>query len=627
MTLKRRLSLYTIILTVAFVTITTAIYYFISSEFLKRELSSQGKLIINENMTLLETYFQNTRSITYSIGANEELIKYLLRPDVKLKRKLEDEFLKIYEKVNLIQAIRLVDTAGNIRIFIKEGKILSRLPKYKNINLKPKVFFQQARAYRGRDVVFSNMERGKLPIEKTFCPSMVRSILPLYNGDKRVGYLVLNIWGNKIGEAINREEDTDRKRSFLVEVNLRDRKRNGIFLYHWNEEYEFANQFHTDYTFPKIYGEKLWKALTSQTSGVLKLENGDVLFFDTFKPYSDTLRYWKVCSILNHRYFYSSMIMIRRSYFVILLLSLILVIILSDSVSNRFTRPISHIVEKLERIGKGNLSEQVQIEGDYEIQVIAQSINDMVRSLKKYIEELHDSRKKLELMDRLSALGTLSAGLAHELSTPLNSIIILSDLISKEVDEESKKEVKTIKEQAERCVRIIQGLREFASRKMDDENMELLSLSEVVRSLIPMIELYTHKKTVEYDLKDDCYISGNRVQIEQLIINLVLNSTDAISSLKDGKILIKTESGKSECKLIVEDNGPGIPENVVDKIFDPFFTTKEHGEGTGLGLSIVHGIVKSHGGEIQVVSRPGNETKFIVSFPLSEEFRHESDVN
>lgn len=190
----------------------------------------------------------------------------------------------------------------------------------------------------------------------------------------------------------------------------------------------------------------------------------------------------------------------------------------------------------------------------------------MVHSLKKYIEELHDSRKKLELMDRLSALGTLSAGLAHELSTPLNSIIILSDIISNELDEESKKEVKTIKEQAERCVRIIQGLKEFASRKMDDENMELLSLSEVVRSLIPMIELYTHKKTVEYDLRDDCYISSNRVQIEQLIINLVLNSKNAISGLKDGKILIKIESGKLDCKLVVEDNGPGIPENVVDKI-------------------------------------------------------------
>ena len=627
MTLKRRLSLYTIILTVTFVTITTAIYYFISSEFLKRELSSQGKLIINENMTVLETYFQNTRAITNSIGANQELAKYLVNPDVSLKHRIENEFLKIYEKVHLIQAVRLVDTSGNIRIFIKEGKILSRLPRYKNINLKPKVFFQQARAYKGRDVIFSNMERGKLPIEKSFCPSMVRAILPLYHSNRRVGYLVLNIWGNKIGEAINREEDTDRKRSFLVEVNFRNDKRNGIFLYHWNEKYEFANQFHTDYTFPKIYGEKLWQALVSRTSGVLKLKNGDVLFFDTFRPYSDSLRYWKVCSILNHRYFYGSMMMIRRSYFVILLISLILVIILSDSVSNRFTRPISHIVEKLERIGRGNLDEQVKVEGDYEIQVIADSVNNMVHSLKKYIEELHDSRKKLELMDRLSALGTLSAGLAHELSTPLNSIIILSDLISEELEGESKKEVKTIKEQAERCVRIIQGLREFASRKMDDESMEPISLSAVVRTLIPMIELYTHRKTVEYELKDECYIPGNRVQIEQLIINLVLNSADAISNLKDGKIGIRIESDESECRLIVEDNGPGIPEDVVDRIFDPFFTTKGHGEGTGLGLSIVHGIVKSHGGKIQVISNPGKGTKFVVSFPKVEDKRHESHVN
>ncbi|GEM_PF-2206741 len=627
MTLKRRLSLYTIILTLTFVTVTTAIYYFISLEFLKRELSSQGRLIISENITVLETYFQNTRAIAHSVGSNQDLVKFLLNPTPSLKDRIESEFLNIYKKVPLVQAIRLVDSTGKIRVFVKEGKILSRIARYKNINLKSKTFFQQAIAYPGRDVIFSNMERGKLPVEKSFCPSMVRAILPLYHNDQRLGFLVLNIWGNKIGEAINGQEDAGRKRSFLVEVNRRDKKRNGIFLYHWNEKYEFANQFHTDYTFPKIYGEKLWSTLVSRPSGVLKLRNGDVLFFDTFSPYNDSLRYWKVCSILNHRYFYGSIMMIKRSYFVILFISLVLVVFLSNRISDSFTKPISHIVEKLEFIGKGNLEAQVDVKGDYELQVISSSINNMTRSLKKYIEELHESRKKLELMDRLSSLGTLSAGIAHELSTPLNSIIILSDLLSSSLHGKDREEALTIKNQAERCVRIIQGLREFSSRKIDDKSTEPISLSSVVRTLVPMIELYTHKKTVEYHLEEGCYILGNRVQIEQLIINLVLNSADAVSDIKGGKIVIKVESSGSNCKIIVEDNGPGIPEDVKNRIFDPFFTTKADGEGTGLGLSIVHGIVKSHGGKIEVNSTPGKGTRFVVSFPGVERKNHENNVD
>ncbi len=624
MTLRKRLLIYTIILLVVFITTATGIYYVISTNSLKKELFSQGELMVQQNILLLDDFFSNARNITEAIASSEKLKNYLLSPSKSQQLSLEQEFLQIYKKIDIIQAIRLVDNTGHIRVFIKEDEILSENPRYTKISLSHKKFFIKARNYKGNGVIFSNMERGKLPNEETFCPSMVRSIKPLTRNNQRIGYLVINFWGDKIGSTLNLNKDPERKHSFLVEVNLRDSTRNGIFLYHWNKKYEFANQFRTGYTFQGMYGLDLWQKLTSHKCGVLRLKSGDFMFFDTFYPYKDSLQAWKVCSILNHDQFFKSVVYIKRFYFLIVLVSIVFVIIFSHSFSRKFTNPIWQILGQLERIGRGDLSGIDPIKGDYEIEIISKSISTMVESLRKYIEELHDTRKKLEMLDRLSSLATLSAGLAHELSTPLNSIILISEMLADELEGEKKDDVLTIKNQAERCMKIIHSLREFSARKLEDEHIELIRLGEVIKELKPLLEFYASKFNFEVKLQDTGYIKGNRIQIEQLVINLVINAVDALKSTKNGVIRLETFNENGHVVLKIEDNGEGISNEHINRIFDPFFTTKDVGKGTGLGLSIVHGIIKSHGGHIDVKSEKGRGTIFIIRFP---EAKNENSIN
>jgi two-component system NtrC family sensor kinase len=120
---------------------------------------------------------------------------------------------------------------------------------------------------------------------------------------------------------------------------------------------------------------------------------------------------------------------------------------------------------------------------------------------------------------------------------------------------------------------------------------------------------------VEKDIEPSARISGFPGQIDQVLMNLLTNAAQAIGE-KGGTIRLAARNQDDRVLLSIADDGPGIPPDVLPRIFDPFFTTKDVGEGSGLGLSIVHGIIERHGGHVDVVSQPGQGTKFSISFPL-----------
>ncbi len=249
-------------------------------------------------------------------------------------------------------------------------------------------------------------------------------------------------------------------------------------------------------------------------------------------------------------------------------------------------------------------------------------ITDLDRSeseLKGALERLGETRMQLVQSSKMTALGELAAGLAHEVSQPLTVIkgLSLGTLRSLPQDSPSYEKLHLIAEAARRMESIVRHLRAFT--RSEPPAMKPVNLNSVARDSFLMLRemLRSHSIETSIELAEVPSISGDPNRLEQVIINLVTNAKDAMP--KGGALKISTGTvdaqGKKYARLTVEDTGEGVPAELIGRIFDPFVTTKEAGKGTGLGLSIAGGIIKEHRGEIKVESERGRGTAFTVTIP------------
>ena len=231
------------------------------------------------------------------------------------------------------------------------------------------------------------------------------------------------------------------------------------------------------------------------------------------------------------------------------------------------------------------------------------------------VTEVKHVEQNMRQTEKLAAVGQLAAGVAHELNNPLWVVLCHTDLIKKENSDQTEliKDIEVIERHTTHCQKIIADLLDFTRKKEEISRKQLVNINDHVHRVVEMVEAQFAKKTITIDTTLDkqnpeWYIDSDR--LHQVLLNLVMNASQAIES--EGKIHIRTEHRDDHLLIAVEDNGSGIAPEIQDKIFDPFFTTKELGTGTGLGLSVSYGIIKDHGGNIEVESSPGRTVLTII---------------
>jgi hypothetical protein len=234
--------------------------------------------------------------------------------------------------------------------------------------------------------------------------------------------------------------------------------------------------------------------------------------------------------------------------------------------------------------------------------------------------------RRLVQADKLSSIGLLAAGVAHEVNTPLAVISTYAQMLAKQIsgDEQKAPLLEKIARQTFRASEIVNSLLNF-SRTSPTEFVPV-DLNKVLRETLTLVEHQFAKSSIKVDLKLDesiTLIKGSPGKLQQVFLNLFLNARDAIESggssggTSGGTLTIETDRWNGAVRASVRDTGAGIaPENLA-RIFDPFFTTKGAVKGTGLGLSVSYGIVREHGGDIEVHSQPGQGTEFLLTFPIS----------
>jgi signal transduction histidine kinase len=287
--------------------------------------------------------------------------------------------------------------------------------------------------------------------------------------------------------------------------------------------------------------------------------------------------------------------------------------------ARRITRPVGRLLVGTRRVMAGDLEHQVAADPSGEIGELAASFNAMVRQLREYrgrleeanrtlearvrerTEELQRKDEALQRSERLAALGLLAAGVAHELNNPLTSIMMHANLLLEEAGEGSlARDLRKIDADASRCRRIIDDLRTFArGRELDRRPARVEELVEHALRLARH-ELASRAIVVERAIDAELpVVMWDPDRMVQVLTNLVTNAAQAME--EGGRLSLRCSRDDGLVRLVVEDDGEGIPAAARARIFDPFFTTKR--EGTGLGLSIAHGIVLEHGGRIDVESR------------------------
>jgi signal transduction histidine kinase len=231
-------------------------------------------------------------------------------------------------------------------------------------------------------------------------------------------------------------------------------------------------------------------------------------------------------------------------------------------------------------------------------------------------------RAQVARSEKLSGLGRLLAGVAHELNNPLTAVIGYAQLVpSMAPGEKQARRIETMRREAERCRRIVSGLLRFA--RTSGPERRAFSLNQVVSDAAQLLAYTARAQGVGVDLDLDPRLPavvGDAHEIEQAVVNLVSNAQHAIvAARRSGTVTLRTSIGPEGAAVLdVEDDGPGIPEDHRARIFDPFFTTKAAGQGTGLGLWLVYNAVTAHGGKIEVGEASGGGARFRIELPRGE---------
>ena len=248
-------------------------------------------------------------------------------------------------------------------------------------------------------------------------------------------------------------------------------------------------------------------------------------------------------------------------------------------------------------------------------------LNNVALDIGNLIErkQIRDSeaitRRKMERTDRLHILGEITAGIAHELNTPLANILGFAELLTDKItDKEAVRDLEKIMDSAIFSREIVKKLMFFACEMPQEmKNVKLIPIViSVIKLLEPSLRAKNLKLTKAFD-STDIKLKADTVQLTQVLFNLIMNAI--YYSPEGSTITVHVLETESHISIEISDEGKGIPNELEDKVFEPFFTTKPIGEGSGLGLSVVHGIITSHKGKIEHKSNTPKGTIFTVDFP------------
>jgi two-component system NtrC family sensor kinase len=296
----------------------------------------------------------------------------------------------------------------------------------------------------------------------------------------------------------------------------------------------------------------------------------------------------------------------------------IIAVVISIYLIQNIINPIKSLLDASGEIAMGNYNKKIEIRSDDEIGYLCSAYNKMVDAIVERDEKLKEqTERKIVQSEKLASLGRLASGIAHEINNPLTGVLGYSTVLLEDLEgSEYQEDLQIIVDETKRCRDIVGEILNFAREtKIEEESANINTIiSDALSILLKHISFQNIRivKRLSEDIPD---MNLDINQMKSVINNLAVNAADA---MPDGGLLTVSTYVSRDDEVVIEvsDTGTGISEENLSKIFDPFFSTKEVGQGTGLGLAVTYGIIKRHNGSIEVKSKLGEGTTFIIHLPM-----------
>ncbi len=576
----------------------------------------------------------DTREIEVTLRDMEKLI------NVRAEKLSLDRAFAFYITTNQDSSLRLALTdwlnasiASRISVIETDGRMAASVYKDGTGGLRAEDFSKEKSIFVSEAVIKQLKEKSKFKlIDQQKGKLELISYFPVYSkSDRTVGYLeiVLSLDKNFLDTFKNRM---------------------GVELALMGEEFKVAAASHEDITlysqdfFQNLKGDYLNKLFDINIRG----EPYGFLVYPT--NWGEAKLY--VILAASKAEANKTISNIKAAFMGVLIAVILLVVILTWIASSAVVRPLRELYEGIRRMNAGESGVELPIRGDNEMAYLSASFNEMTGKIKRAQDELRKKIQELENANqetknaqvqlvhtaKMASLGQLVAGVAHELNNPIGFIYsnmtqldeysqklmsIIEEKTEKDSDydyirQDMPKLIKSCQDGARRTRDIVIGLRNFS--RLEEAALKEADINACLDDTLSLLsgELknrITVKKEYGQLPMTLCYASN----LNQVFMNILSNAAHAIKDA--GEIKIKTwvskQAGEQFVNISIKDSGQGMTKEVREKIFEPFFSTKSVGQGTGLGMSISFGIIKKHGGEIEVISEPGKGAEFILKIPAA----------
>jgi len=357
---------------------------------------------------------------------------------------------------------------------------------------------------------------------------------------------------------------------------------------------------------------------TEKIRALLALQKTDV------EQYSQTMseirQYGKKISDMSEdivndekKFIHATITQLREQLLIWVSVAIVIGIVLSLLTVNFVFKPLAAVKRITAEIAQGQFRRIEVINSRDEIQEVMEACNIMVQELERRQEQLIQAEK-------LSSLGTLTAGVAHQLNNPLNNISTSCQIVIDEFDRGDtalfKRMLNNIEQETLRARDVVKSLLEFARSQSSFSPPREASLADITRKALLLVKSQVPSDvSLIVRIPDDLMLIMDPQRMQEVFINMIINAAQAIEQRGEIVITATVDAATQEVVIEIRDTGHGIKEENLTKVFDPFFTTKAEGHGTGLGLPVVYGIIQQHQGKISVQSTPGQGTSFFIRLP------------
>jgi len=460
-----------------------------------------------------------------------------------------------------------------------------------------------------------NRELGKISEPHT---PVIRAAVPIYFNNRVFGLVVINMEFSEIFRDFIK--NTPRELTPYIT------NEEGQFLAHPDIAMTFGFEHGLDNKIQTIYSDFNLNISNDLRDTEFTVEtNGDVVH--VVKAHYDPTkkdRYFAVMMATSYKNLRSKSIELRLQSFTIMGILVFISLIIAAVLASKLLSPLRLISIASDDIAKGREVSDLPVNSHDEIGELARSFDDMRHQLKDKEQELMISQARVHHSNKLASLGEMAAGMAHEINSPIQTINLIAQRVQRQLrknmsERDIDDSMTKITSSVSKITEIIDSLRKVSRGSTNDEFLDV-SLRELIEDVINMTEERFKVNNVNFkvnyhNLSENTHIQCQRLQISQVLINLVNNAYEAIHLKDDKWIKIDLNKVSDKIQISITDSGQGIAEDIIDKIFEPMFTTKDIGKGTGLGLSISNDIISKHNG-LFYVDRKNSNTRFIIELPV-----------